>query len=252
MDFSKVLAKTGHLIVKNSPSILTGFGIIGFVDTVRRAVTATGLALDAIEEEANLIDNEVGRDLTTKEIIKVSWKFYIPTVIEALISISCFVGANTINLNRNAALAGLYAITQESLDRYQRKLIEVIGAKKADGVRGAVAQELLDQNPVSKTEVIIVGGGQSLCYDTLSGRYFMSDMETIRSAVNTFNMTLMNDMVMCVNDWYDLIGLPHTDIGKISGWDVGYGLLEVRYTSKIADDGRPAMVLDYTVPRYVD
>lgn len=84
---------------------------------------------------------------------------------------------------------------------YQEKVVETIGEKKEQQIRDEVAKEQVAKNPVSKNEVIITGGGETLCYDSLSGRYFKSDIEKLRKAVNELNHTMVNDMCASLNDY---------------------------------------------------
>ena len=110
----------------------------------------------------------------------------------------------------------------------------------------------MDKNPVSKTNVIVTGGGTTRCYDHLSGRYFNSDIEKIRKAVNNLNHELLNGMgYASLNDFYDELGLAHSGIGSDMGWNVIDGLIEIDFSSHIDDEGVPCIVLDYVrSPKY--
>jgi hypothetical protein len=53
-----------------------------------------------------------------------------------------------------------------------------------------------------------------------------------------------------LNDFYDELNIPRTEVGDILGWNVD-NLLEINIGSCIAEDGRPAVVIDYlTRPIY--
>ena len=103
----------------------------------------------------------------------------------------------------------------------------------------------------SNNQVIIAGSGKQLCYDGISGRYFESDIQTIRAAVNTINETMVYEMYASLGDFYNEIGLPPTTLSDELGWNLDDGQLEISYGSAISDDGRPCITLDYHVaPRY--
>lgn len=98
-EISKVLSK-------NSPTILTGLGVAGLISTAVMAVKATPKAIELIDQ---LRDDEINRrlrnlgfvgeeelhhsvneqcdvKLTKKEIIKVTWKCYVPAALMGVVS----------------------------------------------------------------------------------------------------------------------------------------------------------------------
>jgi hypothetical protein len=93
-------------------------------------------------------------------------------------------------------------------------------------------------------EVIVTGKGETLFYDSLSGRYFKNDMENIRKAQNDFNSELLTEMYKPLNEFYHYISLQDTELGKNLGWDTD-GLLDIHFSAKIASNGVPCIVLEY-------
>jgi hypothetical protein len=84
-------------------------------------------------------------------------------------------------------------------------------------------------------------------YDSMSGRYFYSDLETVRRIVNDFNKEILSSGLMTLNEFYDELGLPHVKIGEIIGWGTDFEFLDIEYRTMIADNGEPCIVLDYKV-----
>jgi hypothetical protein len=237
----------GNTIDANSPAILTGVGVAGVISTVALAIKGTFSAVYMIFEEENLRGQEQYLPLTQREKLELVWKLYIPTAASSALTIAAIIGSNHISMRRNAALLSLYSIAEQGLKEYQDKVTEMIGERKAGKIHDDIAQDKLDANPVDGQEVIITGKGAYLFYDTLSGRYFRSDMETVRRTQNDFNELLFNDMYLPLNDLYDMLGLEVTELGRSVGWDVQNGKLEIRFSAKIATDGEPCIVLSYTV-----
>lgn len=251
--------------MKHSPEILTGIGIAGMISTTILAVKATPKALRLIDEarckkerettehncKVNKVSECVSSDLKPIEVVKAAWKPYIPAVISGTVSIACLVGANSVNARRNAALATAYKLSETALTEYKSKVVETIGEKKEETVRKAITKDKVDSNPVSKNQVIMTSGGETLFLDGISGRYFKSDLESIKSAVNEVNRTMTYDNYISLSEFYDEIGLTHTDVSDDLGWNLDDGLLEIHYDTAISDDGRPCIVLNYHVaPRY--
>jgi hypothetical protein len=245
----------GEFLLRNSPSILTGLGVGGVITTAIMAARATPKALALVFEEKEhrrinslCNDRDIGPEaMTNFDIIKAGWKCYIPTALMGTATVACIISANSINLKRNAALAGLYSLAETSLREYQSKVIETIGNNKEEKMRDEIVQDRLNKDPVTGKEIIITKKGNTLCYDSLSGRYFRSDIEDIRRIQNDFNHQLINEFYLTLNEFYDELGLDHTDLGDNMGWTTDYSLLNITFSAKIASDGEPCIVLNYVV-----
>lgn len=232
---------------KHSPEILTGIGIAGMITTTVLAVKATPKALKLMEDAR--YDKE--EDLTVPEKVKVTWKCYIPATLLGLASVGCLIGANSVNLRRKAALATAYKLSETALAEYKEKVIETVGEEKAKDIRSAIAKDKMEKNPVTKSEVIITDKGESLFCDSISGRYFKSDMNTIEKAVNTINRRLLNEMSVSLTEFYSEIGLSPTSLSEELGWNMNDGQIEIDFSSQITDDGRPCIYIEYEIaPRY--
>lgn len=232
---------------KHSPEILTGIGIAGMITTTVLAVKATPKALKLMEDAQ--YDKE--GDLTVPEKVKVTWKCYIPATLLGLASVGCLIGANSVNLRRKAALATAYKLSETALAEYKEKVIETVGEEKAKDIRSAIAKDKMEKNPVTKSEVIITDKGESLFCDSISGRYFKSDMNTIEKAVNTINRRLLNEMSVSLTEFYSEIGLSPTSLSEELGWNMNDGQIEIDFSSQITDDGRPCIYIEYEIaPRY--
>ena len=230
---------------KRSPEILTGIGIAGMITTTILAVRATPKALKLIEEQK---EEESVDELSSFEVVKVAWKPYIPAMVTCIASTACLIGASSVNTKRNAALATAYKLSETALSEYRDKVVETIGEKKERIVRDKVAEERVKKNPVSKNEVIVTGNGKTLCFDPISGRYFMCSIEAIKKAENTLNKQMLHDIsgYVSLNEFYDELGLDHTSVGNDLGWNTNQ-LIDIDFSSQLNDNGEPSVVLDYLV-----
>lgn len=235
-------------VKKHSPEILTGIGIAGMITTTVMAVRATPKALILIEEKKDELEVN---ELTPKEIVQAAWACYIPAAVTGTVSIACLIGASSVNIRRRAALATAYTLSESALKEYQEKVVETIGEKKEQSIRDAVAKDKMEKNPVSNREVVILERGNTLCFDTVSGRYFKSDIEKIKKAVNELNLRMRDEMYISLNEFYYEIGLNGTSIGDELGWNIDQGYIDVSFSSQLADDGTPCLVIEYHIaPRY--
>lgn len=248
MAIKEIFDSISKFADKHSPEILLGVGISGMITTTVLAVRATPKAVRTLDETKK---RKQKLKLNAGETIAAVWKFYIPAVITGGLSTACLIGSNTVNNRRNAALATAYAISETALKSYSEKVVEAIGEKKELAIREAVSKERMEENPVSKSEIIVTQKGNTLCYDTISGRYFKSDMERIQRTVNQINKRLRDEMYISLNEFYIELGLPTIKIGDSLGWNIDWGYLDVKYDTQLADDGTPALVIDYRLaPKY--
>lgn len=243
-------AKTVWLAAKkHSPELLTGIGIAGMVTTVVLAVRATPKALRLIDEKKADIPEE---NIPRIEAVKAAWKVYVPAVLTGILSTICLIGANSVNQRRNAAIAAAYSLSESALKEYREKVVETIGERKEQAIRDDIAKDRIIENPVR--EVIVSDRGSTLCYDSLSGRYFKSDIEKLRRIVNDLNRRMRDEMFISLNDFYCAVDNPDlgpTKLGDRLGWNIDKGYIDLNFSSQLTTDGTPCLVLDYTVvPEY--
>lgn len=264
----------GGVISKNSPTILTGMSVAGLVTTVILGIKATPKALSVLDDYVWKLYEEETKDSSTpktfeewlgletgdryswrdginilskKEIIKLTWKLYLPMLAVGLTTIGCTIGSNHISLRRNAALASIYSLTEAAFKEYQAKVVETIGKNKELKVRDDISEDHIKQNPPGKNEIIFTGKGDVLCVDSFSGRPFKCDVETIRRAVNDINRRLMSEMFISLNEFYDALNIGHISKGNDIGWDLDKGLLEVDFSAHLTEDNEPCLYVNYDV-----
>lgn len=262
-NVTKLLNTAKHVMKKRSPEILTGIGIAGMISTVVLAVKATPKAMELIEEEKKFKEKEAHEgdifteedernafNLTPIETVKAAWKPYIPAAITGIASVACLIGANSVHVRRNAALATAYQLSTTALSDYREKVVETIGEKKENNIRDKVAKKQVEEHQVADTQIIMTGKGNTLCYDSHSDRYFRSDIDKIKNAVLTLNERMINgnEMYISLNDFYDEIGLKHTEVGNSIGWRIDKGKIDVRYSAQITEDNEPCIVIDHLMP----
>lgn len=260
-NISLIMSSLSNNMVKHSPELLTGLGITGMITATVLAVKVTPKALILLENEKRRQNREI-LDAATKngddccqridklkpiEVVKTTWKCYLPTVISTGLSVACLIGANSVNIKRNAALATAYTLSESALREYRSKVVETIGDKKEQTIRESISKDKLDNDPVSKHKIIRTGNGDTMCYDAMSGRYFMSDIESLKRAENELNKLMLEEDYVSLNDLYDRIGLDGIKIGEDIGWHIDHGLMELDFSSHLSTDGNPCLVMDFRV-----
>lgn len=247
-NLSNVVKSAKIGVKKHAPEILIGLSIAGMITTTVMAVRATPKALMLIEEEKRRQKEEKCEaidKLPAKDVVKVTWKCYMPAVTMGALSIASLVSASTVHARRNAALATVYSLSEAAIKEYRDKVVETIGEKKEKDVQDAIAKERIKNNPVSKNEVIITGKGKTLCYESFAGRYFESDIDKIKQGLNEANKELISQSYLSLNDLYYFLGIENSELGYFVGWRLDSGLIDIDFSSQLSEDGEPCLVINY-------
>lgn len=245
MNLDTVIKKMAKLAIDNSPAILTAIGVVGTVTTAYLAGKGAYKAAQVIERDEILhgtSDEPVER---FKNRFKLSWKFYIPAATVGACTVACIISANTIGTRRAAALAAAYSLSEKAFVEYREKIAEKIGEKKERAYRDEIAQDQVSRTP-QKSNLVIVEGKSVLCYETFTGRYFLSDAETIRRAENEVNHMVNNNNYATLGDFYDRVGLPRNDMSEEFGWNVNK-LLDIQFSPVFDENGKPCLAISYRV-----
>lgn len=219
-------------------------GIITGAGALASAIYGTIKAYKAVNAKKQEEDLE---KLSVKETIKLVWMYYIVPVSLETASILFIIDSHKTSKNSILALSTACLNADSMLKTYKEKVIETVGENKERQIHDAVLEEKVKSNPVSANEVVVTNKGNTLMFDIISGRYFESDIETIRKKVNDINLRLRDECEISLNEFYDEIGLPHIKIGDGMGWNIDQGYLDIYFGAQLTEDGRPCIVLDYTV-----
>lgn len=283
LPVKNAISSVGKVVEQKSPAILTGIGIGSFVGCAILAVKATPKAIQLMDRKAQEkyseflrtdgktayetyeewldVENRVFIEprvyfevLTPVEVVKSTWKAYIPAVGLGVVGIVCLIGAAKVSSARNAAFAGAASIAEKALYEYQQKVVDILGEDKANEIRDELAKDRIQKIDtfqdagIDNTVVCCRRTGDTWIYDPVTDRKWKSDLETVRAAMNDFNHDLIGGVYGTLNDWYYCLGIKGVSIGDDLGW-CSDKLLDIRFAAMVLDNGEPAIVLDYeTLP----
>lgn len=198
-------------IKKNASTILSYLGSAGVVATTVMAVKATPKALSLMEDA----EEKKGEKLSKWEKVNVAGPVYIPSVITGVATVACILGANVISKRQQATLISAYALLDTSYREYKKKTDELYGEEAGQHIREEIAKdkyagdsELLDDN-------------KELFFDFYSGRYFESTKEAVMWAQYETNRALVVNGAVCLNEYYDFLGLEPLPEYELLGWSCG-------------------------------
>lgn len=237
-----VLIQNGKTVVnQNASTILTGIGVVGVVTTAVLTGKASVKA-HQILEEWELANEDL--DLELGEVIKIkqTWQCYIPPVASGVTTIGCIIAGHRLDAKKAAALAAAYGLSEKRLQEYKEKVLERIGVNKEQAVRDELMQDRVNETPMSRE--VIIGTGNVLCFDVYSGRYFESNVEEIRQAVNTVNSYILDHQYASLSHFYDEINIPPTGMSDEVGWKSD-DLIDVGFSTVMSPDKRPCLAMDF-------
>ena len=242
----------GNMIVsetiKKSPLVATVIGITGTVVTAILAVKATPGAMEDLEK---LYSEK--EEPTPFDVIKTAAPHYATTALSMGVTITAEIFSYKEMSQRYGTALMTCGILEEELLRRNEKIKEYLGVKKAQKMEEEIANDKRRQrSPVNdSTDIIFTGNGQNLCYDTLGGRYFRSDMQAIKTAINIFNDEFIEERdgnafddppEKELNDLYMLLGIKKTGAGRLVTRTIisPHGI----FASDIAENGEPCLTIN--------
>lgn len=242
----KPLFKTALEMAKNHSAgatlVVSG---AGYLCAIYTGCKATVNAVRKIDNEAE----KRGEQLSKKEIVECSWRYYATTAALATCSTIglVFAGKNYNSQIKN--LATLYAFSEAAMRDQTEAIKEYAGKKKkiSDEIHDISSKKAVDRGYSDAINVVNTGKGNDLCLDKFSGRYFRIDVQNLRKAINNANYLLNKRGYLSYNDLFYEIGDEFQDsgYGEIVGWNSETGLIEPRFTSALTKDDEPCLVLDF-------
>lgn len=245
----KLIRSSKRFLRKNGSTILTCAGGVGVIATTVMAVKATPKAMQLIKAA----EEEKSEKLTWMETIKIAGPTYAPSVIVGIATIGSIFGANALNKRSQAALMGAYALVDQTFRDYKTHVEEEYGEEANAHIREKIVK---DRYVEQKTEL---GGETKLFYDFYSGRYFNSTMEKVLAAEFALNRQIILGECAYLNDFYQELGLPLTDIGDEVGWSRGHMCdmycqewVDFNHQDVIQDDGLECCIITFMQDPTVD
>lgn len=199
------MSKFENFISKNSPTILSIIGATGVFIT-------SGLTMKATIKANNLYNSREDKELLTKkDIVKLYWKEYIPSILSAGTTIGCIFGANYINQKTKATLASAYCLLQNSYIEYKNAANELY--ENADSkIQAKICENKYNEKGMVYDENV------TLFYDTLSGTFIESTMDEMLRYESKFLELLYGNGKVSVNQWERIIGNNPLIIGDELVW----------------------------------
>lgn len=259
---AKFAGKAEFTIKKNSPEILLGAGIVGFVGTIVLACRATCRADEVLEFHRRKIkdindakeiadadpegemsyDIEIYRQDKAIRYLKTTGnlaKLYAPTVAVGALSLACILTSRNIMQKRYLGVVAAYNGLSAAFEEYRKRVRDEYGEGLDKHFRyGTTYDELpvYDENgkktkekeQVEKTETGMVMQTDDSCrfFDSSNPNWDKNpafSMMWLKGQQNILNDILHTRGHVFLNEVYDALGFPHTPQGAVLGWIDGEG-----------------------------
>lgn len=259
---AKFAGKAEFTIKKNSPEILLGAGIVGFVGTIVLACRATCRADEVLEFHRRKIkdindakeiadadpegemsyDIEIYRQDKAVRYLKTTGslaKLYAPTIAVGTLSLACILTSRNIMQKRYLGVVAAYNGLSAAFEEYRKRVRDEYGEGLDKHFRyGTTYDELpvYDENGkktkekerVEKTETGMVIPNDDSCrfFDSSNPNWDKNptfSMMWLRGQQNILNDILHTRGHVFLNEVYDALGFPHTPQGAVLGWIDGEG-----------------------------
>ena len=239
-------------VIKHSPEILAGVGVVGVVASTVMACKATTKLSDILDESKEQLDkikevvadpaysekyneDDAKKDTTITYVqtgVKVV-KLYAPSAMLCVASLGCLLASNNILKKRNAALSAAYMTVDKSFKEYRKRVAERFGDEVEKEIRYNIkVKEVVtvdeDGNEVKETVKVMEGADDPNGYSDYA-RFFdescpawQNDPEynlTFLKAQQQYaNDKLKADGRLFLNDVYKMLGIDITKAGQVVGW----------------------------------
>ncbi len=273
-----------RVVVKHSPTILTGAGTIGLVGTAVLASRATLTYHEIIADELEVItmgpelmnrnksytEEEFRKDriICYTRIATKTLKHYAPTIALGVASVAAFWWSHSIQTKRIAGLAAAYTALDTSYRKYKKHVSSVIGEESMKKVEEKVLNDVVFTDEPFEYDnmaesVIPEYSPYARIIDETSSVWDPSDDITelnIYAQLNYMNDILRTRGYVFLSDVYDALGIPRTPASQVVGWlwkkgdgdhYISFGDVE-GHRIKFWDDSRRREVANYLLDFNVD
>lgn len=259
---AKFAGKAEFTIKKNSPEILLGAGIVGFVGTIVLACRATCRADEVLEFHRRKIkdindakevadadpegemsyDVEIYRQDKAIRYLKTTGnlaKLYAPTVTVGTLSLACILTSRNIMQKRYLGVVAAYNGVSAAFEKYRKRVRDEYGESLDKHFRYGTTYEELpvynengkktkEKEQVEKTETRMVVPNDDSCrfFDSSNPNWDKNptfSMMWLKGQQNILNDILHTRGHVFLNEVYDALGFPHTPQGAVLGWIDGEG-----------------------------
>ena len=243
-----VVKSAGKAFKKFGPQITAGVGVVGMTAFAGLGIKKAFEVAPKVEEKKK----ELGRDLKFGEFVEVCWKDFAVPAIGFAASGGMVVGGVVFLTKEVGALAVAAAASSKHLAAVEQAIPEVLSDSKRQSLEDKVAEIEAKDLDIPKDEIELTGRGDVLFYEPMCGKWFRSELQSVRAAVNDANEMMWGDMSLSLNEFYECLGLASTEAGDLLGWRSDHSRIDISYRERSTKSGELYFVMEYRVSPEAD
>lgn len=205
-------------IKKNAPKIFKVVGAIGLFLAPVLTVPATVKSVRACDKKKEELGVE---KLTWKEILKTSWKNYIPVGALMGASTASMIKGEGMDAKRTAFMAAACNMAEKTLADYKEETVKKIGESKAKEIERDVLEKEAQTKikEVGELGIQCKGNGGVLFYEPITGTLFYSTRNKVDKAFNDLSAQMLREDTVDLGDLFGYLGLRRVDACHGYGWN---------------------------------
>ena len=241
----KNIFKKGSQKIYERPEILIGIGITGCVASIFMASYATLKA----KEEVDNANSKTKNKLSNKEIIKSTYKFYLPTAIVSVTSIGMIIEGTKIFKDKNdKLLKSAYALT-ETLSIQNKLFKEFCSEEDIEKIKEKTKEIKNDKNGFKIGEIPKDNiDDKIICFESFSGSYLETSIKCIRDTERELNKRLIDEDYITLNEFLESLGHDGSEIGDKFRWSKEMDLyIDLDLDARISEKGEFVLVINHNI-----
>ena len=241
----KNIFKKGSQKIYERPEILIGIGITGCVASIFMASYATLKA----KEEVDNTNSKTKNKLSNKEIIKSTYKFYLPTAIVSVTSIGMIIEGTKIFKDKNDnLLKSAYALT-ETLSIQNKLFKEFCSEEDIEKIKEKTKEIKNDKNGFKIGEIPKDNiDDKIICFESFSGSYLETSIKCIRDTERELNKRLIDEDYITLNEFLESLGHDGSEIGDKFRWSKEMDLyIDLDLDARISEKGEFVLVINHNI-----
>ena len=211
----RAYCQSSKFVKRNSTTIMTIGGCVGFVATIIFAVQAVPKARELLNEA----EMKKGDELTKVEIVTVAAPAYSKAVVTGISTVTLILSADFLSRKQKASMIGAYTALQKLYNEHRDKVGELFGADAND----IVDREII-KDKKSKYKTDELGEKEFWFYIPEFNVRFKSTEKQVILGEYHFNRNYALRGYADVNELLEFLNAPSIEYGTSIGWSMEAGI----------------------------
>lgn len=227
---------------KTSTILLTITSIIGVIGTAILASRAT------LKVHEQMKENDIS---DKKEKIKLIAKEYAPAAVTGVATIASSIASECMNIKSIGSLSAGYAVLSKTYKKHEDQIKKIFGTDGQKKILEGVTKESAKERQIRKA----AEEGKVLYYEEHLDDFFEIEPERVIEAEYGINRLMAQQGYASLNNLFELLDLPPTDLGDEIGWSYGvgadyqgYSWIDFEHHTFELEDGLEAIQICYPYP----